>query len=158
MRRLGRGVRGSAGWGHEARLASVTATAPIPTMTPAPPLPASRCCLLHKAFSADWKDAVPVAPPNPPPARGTGGAAPEGGSPLEWVRPARFMACLNAVQAEMLSPGAAAGGWADAAAARAAGRTAPASDGVLERLEAVRHEALGVLARLAGEGDDGYMP
>lgn len=64
--------------------------------------------------------------------------------PQEWVRPGRFMQCLSAVQAEMLSP-------------TPGSDAPPASDAVLERLESIRRQALEVLLDMAGEGQP-YMP
>lgn len=78
--------------------------------------------------------------------------------PQEWVRPGRFMQCINAMQQEMLerAEGGAQGSGAAAAGSGGGGSGSsmegPPSDAVLERLESVRREALGVLLQLADEG------
>lgn len=64
--------------------------------------------------------------------------------PQEWVRPGRFMQCLNAVQAEMLNP-------------TPGSDAPPPSDAALERLETIRRQALEVLLEMAGEGQP-YLP
>lgn len=76
--------------------------------------------------------------------------------PQEWVRPGRFMQCINAMQQEMLERAegaaqgsAAGGGGSDGGSGAPEGVP---SDAVLERLESVRREALGVLLQLAEEG------
>ncbi|EFN50903.1 hypothetical protein CHLNCDRAFT_55451 [Chlorella variabilis] len=61
-------------------------------------------------------------------------------APQDWVRPGRFMQSLSALQAEMLGQ-----------AASGSDGQVPNSD-VLERLESIRREALGVLLGIAGEG------
>ena len=60
------------------------------------------------------------------------------------MRPGRFMACLNALQAELLEPSP-------------GSEAPPVGDATLERLEAVRRQALEVLLEMAGEGRP-YMP
>lgn len=69
-------------------------------------------------------------------------------APQEWVRPGRFMQCINALQQEMLER---AEGGKTGSSGEVGGEGVP-SEAVLERLESVRREALQVLLALGEEG------
>ena len=130
-----------------------------PLLHPAPPQQPRRA-LLEWALEDDrerLRDTQGIGAQRGPPPTVFERARKAAEEPQEWVRPGRFMQCLNALQQEMLeraegaAEGSAAGSAAGSDGGDGGGEGVP-SDAVLERLESVRREALQVLLQLADEG------